>query len=203
MGAKRTFSRSSRTSLIRDWRPRRFRGRPCCPVADLHAGGAHPAGLRGGPLLAIERLGQDAGGGGLPHPARAGEQVGVGDAPRGEGVGEHLHRWSCPTMSAKTWGRYLRARTVYDIRASAPRAPRPGGVKKGRAPAVDRPVARSPGIRLRPGAPAAPRGDCLPLLPSGPDGVHKPRARRTWPSTPSHREPSLTMKASDGASAPL
>jgi len=37
--------------------------------------------------------------------------------------------------------------------------------------------------RLQPGDPAAPEGDCLPLLPPGPDGVHRPPPRRTRPST--------------------
>jgi len=45
----------------------------------------------------------------------------------------------------------------------------------------------SPDYELRSGEPAAHRGCCLPLLPSGPDGVHKPRLRRTWPSTPFNR----------------
>jgi hypothetical protein len=39
--------------------------------------------------------------------------------------------------------------------------------------------------RLRPGCPAAPEGDRLPLLPSGPDGVHGPTLRGTRPSTSS------------------
>ena len=37
--------------------------------------------------------------------------------------------------------------------------------------------------RLRPGNPAAHKVVCLPLLPSGPDGVHKASLRRTQPST--------------------
>src|SRR5712692_11530993 len=38
--------------------------------------------------------------------------------------------------------------------------------------------------RLRPGFTAARDGDRLPLLPSGPDGVHGPRLHRTRSSTP-------------------
>ena len=38
--------------------------------------------------------------------------------------------------------------------------------------------------RLRPGAPAAPRRDSLPLLPPGPDGVQRLLPRRTQSSTP-------------------
>ena len=37
---------------------------------------------------------------------------------------------------------------------------------------------------LRPGLPASPGGTRLPLLPSGPDGVHRPPPRRTQSSTP-------------------
>ena len=37
---------------------------------------------------------------------------------------------------------------------------------------------------LRPGTPAAHARARLPLLPSGPDGVHRLPPRRTWPSTP-------------------
>ncbi len=38
-------------------------------------------------------------------------------------------------------------------------------------------------VRLQPGSPAAPEGDRLPLLPSGPDGVHGPPLRGTRLST--------------------
>ncbi len=37
---------------------------------------------------------------------------------------------------------------------------------------------------LRSGNPTAPRGGCLPLLPSGPAGIRRPLPRRTQPSTP-------------------
>jgi hypothetical protein len=37
---------------------------------------------------------------------------------------------------------------------------------------------------LQSGDPTAPRGDCLPLLPPGPGGVHRPLPRRTQSSTP-------------------
>jgi len=37
---------------------------------------------------------------------------------------------------------------------------------------------------LQPGAPAAPRRDRLPLLPSGPGGVHRLLPRRTQLSSP-------------------
>src|ERR687896_1093348 len=57
-----------------------------------------------------------------------------------------------------------------------------GGI--GRAPGVDHaPVRTHPRARLQPGCPAAPDGDRLPLLPSGPDGVHGPTLRGTRLST--------------------
>jgi hypothetical protein len=40
-----------------------------------------------------------------------------------------------------------------------------------------------PIARLQPGRPTAPEGGRLPLLPSGPDGVHGPSLRGTRPST--------------------
>ena len=43
-----------------------------------------------GPVDAVERLGQDAGGGGLADAAGAGEEVGVGDAIGLDGVGQGL-----------------------------------------------------------------------------------------------------------------
>jgi len=57
-------------------------------------------------------------------------------------------------------------------------------MKIGRAPGVDsHPLRTHPRARLRPGCPAAPDDDRLPLLPSGPDGVHGPSLRGTRPST--------------------
>ncbi len=58
------------------------------------AGIAHAAGRRGGALLAVERAGHDARGGGLATAARAGKQVGVINTPRvergGQGPGDLL-----------------------------------------------------------------------------------------------------------------
>src|SRR5687767_11029197 len=45
------------------------------------------------------------------------------------------------------------------------------------------PARTHPRARLQPGCPAAPEGDRLPLLPSGPDGVHGPTLRGTRLST--------------------
>ena len=43
---------------------------------------------------------------------------------------------------------------------------------------------RFPNSQLQPGKPAAPGHNCLSLLPSGPDEVHRCPPRRTRPSTP-------------------
>jgi hypothetical protein len=45
----------------------------------------------------------------------------------------------------------------------------------------------TPVSRLRPGNLAAPGEDYLPLLPSGPDGIHSSPPRKTRPSTPLDR----------------
>ncbi len=50
-------------------------------AGDLEAGRALVAGLGRRPALAVERLGEQAGGGGLADAADAGEEVGLGDAP--------------------------------------------------------------------------------------------------------------------------
>jgi len=56
--------------------------------------------------------------------------------------------------------------------------------KNGRAPVVD-PARGLNAVRLLwPGCPTAPEYHYLPLLPSGPDGVHRVSPRRTKPSTP-------------------
>ena len=49
-------------------------------AGDGPAGGALPAGVRGGAVLAVEGLGEDAGEGGLAGAAGAGEEVGLRDA---------------------------------------------------------------------------------------------------------------------------
>ena len=59
-------------------------------LSDLDAGVAHPARIGRRPLHAVERAGQDAGGGGLAAAARAGEHERLGDAPALEGVAQRL-----------------------------------------------------------------------------------------------------------------
>ena len=56
------------------------------PLVDLAAGGALAARGRGDPLLAVERLGEDPGDGGLAHPPRAGEEKGVVQSIAVEGI---------------------------------------------------------------------------------------------------------------------
>ena len=47
-----------------------------------------PQGVGRRALLAVEGLGEDAGGGGLADAAGAGEEIGVGDAVALQGVGQ-------------------------------------------------------------------------------------------------------------------
>ena len=56
---------------------------------------------------------------------------------------------------------------------------------------------------LRPGTPAAPRRDRLPLLPPGPGGVHGLLPRRTQPSTPLIPAVPTDREPSRGSSIPL
>jgi len=55
-------------------------------LGDLQAGGAGVARVGSGALVAVERLGQDAGRGCLADAPRAREQVGVGDPTEADGV---------------------------------------------------------------------------------------------------------------------
>ena len=56
--------------------------------------------------------------------------------------------------------------------------------KSGRAPPFDYSLGAYRRDWLGPGAPTAPAGHRLPLLPSSPGGVHEPAPRGTRPSTP-------------------
>ena len=55
---------------------------------DFPAGGAFAAGMGGNADFTVERLGENAGDGGLAHPTGAGEQKGVVQALLIEGVGQ-------------------------------------------------------------------------------------------------------------------
>ena len=177
------------------------------PLADGRAGRAGVARLAvGAEVRAVDRLGQDARGRGLAGSARPDEEVGVGQAvaahraaqgdddrvlpdelrealgteatvergvlagDRGEvGVGRRL---GCGHAGS----------TVHRFGRHRPASGK--GEGRGRAPGVDHAPARThPRARLQPGCPAAPEGDRLPLLPSGPDGVHGPTLRGTRLST--------------------
>src|SRR3546814_5712925 len=64
------------------------------PLANGHAGFAEAAGIDGGTALpvradAVQRLGDEAGGGGLPHAAHAGHQEGMGQATPADRSEEH------------------------------------------------------------------------------------------------------------------
>ncbi len=59
-------------------------------AAQLDARVARAAGLRRGPLGTVQAAGQDAGGRRLATAARAGEQVGMGDPVRPQGLGQRL-----------------------------------------------------------------------------------------------------------------
>ena len=54
----------------------------------------------------------------------------------------------------------------------------------GRAPTVDNALQLTQVSQLQPGIPATPGVYYLPLLPSGPDGIHNLPPRKTQPSTP-------------------
>src|SRR3981081_4017467 len=62
---------------------------------------------------------------------------------------------------------------------------------------------RSPDGPARARLAAAPPGDRLPLLPSGPDGGHGPELRRTRPSAPMPSEQTRERTPSVGNSTPL
>src|SRR5262249_6762449 len=75
------------------------------------------------------------------------------------------------------------------LRGNTGGLPRPAagqeeGKKIGRAPIVDARPQLASTSRLKPGSPATPGSNRLPLLSSEPDGVHGLPPRRTQPSTP-------------------
>ena len=77
----------------------------------LGDGLAHGAGIARLALAvgeAVDRLGQDARGAGLAGAARAAEEIGVRDAPLARALRRVRVTCSCPTTSARVWGRHLR-----------------------------------------------------------------------------------------------
>ena len=125
---------------------------------DLHARAAGSARRIGRPLLAVQRLGQDAGRGGLADTPRAGEQKRLRDVARAHLVLQRLHDVLLPHQL----GEYLR--------------PAPGGgdfvghrqnaksIYRSGTRGEERPLGRDQ-------ASCGSRVVRLPLLPSGPDGV--------------------------------
>ena len=63
---------------------------------DVQAGRALAARLGAGALLAVERLGEDPGDGGLAHPTGASEQEGVVDPAGVQGVAQRAHHVFLP-----------------------------------------------------------------------------------------------------------
>ncbi len=127
------------------------------------------------------------------------------------------------TFRCSTGGHHARGPAADDdgpllAHLPSPRAPQgsaisPNGEGRVRTPAPQiRPVVHPLSNRalrlagasqLRPGTPAAPRSDCLPLLPSGPDGVHRLLPRRTQSSMPLSPGRPRKHRPSRGNSTPL
>ena len=127
------------------------------------------SGVAVGPLLAVERLGEDAGERGLPGPARA-RRRGRPAAPGRRSIALRSVRTtaSWPTTSSKSWGGICgRARSRPAISAGA------AAGKPGRAPPSRALSERCRRRSLGPGRSAAPERDCLALLPPGPDAVRR------------------------------
>ena len=53
---------------------------------------------------AVQGAGDDAGGGGLAHPAHAREHEGMGDAAGGKGVGQGAHQRLLPDQAGEVGG---------------------------------------------------------------------------------------------------
>ena len=136
-------------------------------LSDAHTTRARSAGLGRGPLVAVQRLRQQAGHGGLATTARAGEQVGMGHATARDGIGErggdvllphHLLEGLRPPLPGQDLIRH-------GLRGMSPRLRvRERGIGGSRA---RRTTARG---RI-----------CVRLLPSSPDRVGKLPLRRAWP----------------------
>ena len=90
----------------RCWRRRRAPGasRPCRPSSMATQVSHTPHGSPSTGLLAVEDLGQDAGGRGLARATGAAEQVGVADAVLAHGVAQGPVTWSWPRTSPKRCG---------------------------------------------------------------------------------------------------
>ena len=154
---------------------------------DGDAGLAYAAGMDGrlGALAvrpdAVERAGDDARGGGLSHAAHAGQHEGMGDAARGEGVGEGTDQRFLPDQPGEVLrpvfagqnairlaflGRVDRESEVFIISHEATIARPTRAARQFRRPSAKIELWKG-GSRPRPEA------DSVRLLPSGPDRVRE------------------------------
>ena len=185
-----------------------------------------PHGLDRRPVLAVQAGGEDLRHARLAGPARAHEQVGVVDLALLDGVAERAHdvlladdvgeRAGAVAAVERGAGGHEKSSLVRagdrmggpaapDVRrrsaaggyvAPGRRAQR-GPRKVDRAPPVEAGTRGAAAVsRLRFGAPAAPGGDRLRLLPSGPDLVHGSSS----PTGPNHQH--REQGADPGACAP-
>ena len=151
---------------------------------------ALPARLRGRTFFAIQRLGQDTRGRGLAHAAHAGEEIRMGHLLAEDRVPQRLHDVRLPDQlfeCARTkfsggnlvfHHSFLRLRSGLRLRLHPASPCFTVACQGGHAgpPLLVR-IAKKPG----PGDPVAHRLACLPLLPSGPGGVHKILLHRAQP----------------------
>ncbi len=148
---------------------------------DLFAGRTDPARCGGWPQRAVQGLGHNPRGGGLTHPAGSGEKKGVGHAVGLDGI---LQRVGHVTLADDRLEGFGAPPPCYDfVGHRVPSTfPRQIGGQRGQRRSAGR------RMQLRSGELAAPAARCLPLLPSGPGGVHRATMRETRSSTP--HEPS-------------
>ena len=147
---------------------------------DLAAGGALVAGLGGRAALAVERLGQEPRGGRLADSADAGEEVGLGDPPLGQGVAQRGDDRLLADQVGEALGPPLAGQDL--IGHGCPPTP-PLSPARGKGALRPTLICRRFHPRRRPvkgsGGSAAPGGVALSLLPSGPDEVRRPPMHRT------------------------
>jgi hypothetical protein len=104
-GAKGTLSSSSRvcSTLVREAASTSSRSTKR-PSSISRQAGTDAAGLGADALLAVQRLGEDAGQGGLTDAAGAGEQIGVMQLAALEAVDQRLHHMPLADQVAKDAG---------------------------------------------------------------------------------------------------
>jgi hypothetical protein len=138
-------------------------------------------------MLAVDRLGQDLGAGGFAGPARADEQVGVGQASGLDLLFQRLgNMFLTDNVVKRLRPVFAIERLIHHLRASPPGTENIKNVTidKTAHPPLNRRHARYHSSQLGLGAPTAHGVTCLMLLGSPPDMVHKAPLRGTEPSTP-------------------